>query len=271
MIELNKKQKNSMGIMRFSRFVERYLYDTDWNLIATCCGVSEILNKYERVTRAQTFGDPDYPTAISRFLIDVFEYNEAVGLLLINEIVSQDTLNDEAKIELNEILTFFSNGDVCVSDYTLSFNVSEPEKFITLTNYPDDFYKKLIDEINFQYSSKHPMSLSILIRKLFENLIIDILRKKYGTQEMEEYYNIVKRRFHDFSLLLKNLDLNKSDFHYISSNLNKELIAELNKYREYGNSGAHSIDVDLRIENFANDKTDINHKVIFLVRILNNI
>ncbi|WP_440951691.1 hypothetical protein [Methanococcoides sp. FTZ1] len=67
MIELDKKQKNSMGIMLFSRFVEKHLYDTDWRLIATCCGVSDILNKYERVTRAQTFGDPDYPTAISRF------------------------------------------------------------------------------------------------------------------------------------------------------------------------------------------------------------
>lgn len=271
MVEIDKKQKISMGIIRFSRFVVKYLYDTDWSLIATCCGVSEILNKYERVRRAQTFRDPDYGTAISRFLIDVFDHNESIGILLINEIISQGTFDEEKRSELEQILRFFGIGEAYNFDLLSTINVSELEKFIELANYPDDFYKKLIDEINFQYSSKHPMSLSILIRKLFENLIIDILRKKYGTQELHQYYDTSKGRFHDFSLLLRNLDSKKSDFHHISANLDSAFISDLNKYRGYGNAGAHSIDVDLRIEHFTNEKTDINHKVAFLVRILNNI
>lgn len=271
MVEIDKKQKISMGIIRFSRFVAKYLYDTDWSLIATGCGVSHILNKYERVTRAQTFGDSDYATAISSFLIDVFDHNESRGILLINEIISQDTLDEEKKSELGQILSFFGIGDAYNFDLLSTISGSELEKFIELANYPDDFYKKLIDEINFQYSNKHPMSLSILIRKLFENLIIDVLRKKYGTRELNQYYDPSKGRFHDFSILLKNLDSKKSDFHHISPNLDSAFISDLNKYRGYGNAGAHSIDVDLRIEHFTNEKTDINHKVVFLVRILNNI
>ena len=64
----------------------------------------------------------------------------------------------------------------------IPFQILESEKLILVPNYPDIFYKKLIEEINFQYITKHSMSLSVLMRKLFENLIIDILRKKYGTQ-----------------------------------------------------------------------------------------
>ena len=42
-----------------------------------------------------------------------------------------------------------------------TLQVNEVNKFIDLVNYPDDFYKKLIEEINFQYINKRPISLSI--------------------------------------------------------------------------------------------------------------
>lgn len=203
-----------MGIGRLSRFVDKYLYDTDWYLIATCCGVTELLN--ERITRAQSFGYPDYPTAITRFLLDVFDNDENTGIFLINEIISQKTLDEPVTAELNEILKYFSNANVCISDYIQPFQLFESEKCISLPNYPDNFYKKLIEEINFQHRTNHSMSLSVLIRKLFENLIINILRKKYGTQDLPKYYDASKRRFHDFSVLLKSLESNISDFHSVS-------------------------------------------------------
>jgi hypothetical protein len=271
MIEPDKHKKDRMGIGRISRFIEKYLYDTDWYLIATCCGVTDVLNKHERVTRAQSFGDPDYPTAISRFLINLFDEDENTGLFFITEIISQKNLNEEAKIELNEIQKYFNNDDITISDYTHSFQVFEFEKFISLPNCPDNFYKKLIEEINFQYRTKHSMSLSILIRKLFENLIIDILRKKYGTQGLSKYYDVSKGRFLDFSVLLKNLESNICDFSSISSSLNQKFISELNKYRETGNSAAHSIDANLTIEEFTKNKSNINYKVDLLVRILERI
>lgn len=269
MIEPDKFRKYSMGIGRLSRFVEKNLYDTDWYLIATCCGVTEFLN--ERITRAQNFGDPDYPTAISRFLIDVFNSDENTGLFLINEIISQKTFDEPVISELNEILKYFSDSNVSISDYVQSFQVLESVKFISLPNYPDNFYKKLIEEINFQYRTNHPMSLSVLIRKLFENLIIDILRKRYGTQDLPKYYDTSKRRFHDFSTLLINLQSNVNDFYFISPNLDQKFMSELNKYREFGNSGAHSIDVNLTIEEFTNKKENINYKVDLLIHILDRI
>lgn len=115
------------------------------------------------------------------------------------------------------------------------------------------------------------MSLSILIRKLLENLIIDILRKKYGTCDLQLYYDSSRGRFHDFSVLLKNLDSKKEEFHYITPNLDKSSIQRINKYRKAGNSGAHSIDVNLTIDQISKDKVDINYSVQFLLRILQNI
>jgi hypothetical protein len=269
MVEFDKKKKYKMGIGRLSRFIEKNLYDTDWFLIATCCGVTEFLN--ERITRAQTFGDPDYPTAISRFLIDVFENDENTGLFLINETISQKTFKEPETTELNDILKFFSDGNVSISNCVQPLQFFESEKFISLPNYPENFYKKLIEEINFQYKTNHSMSLSILLRKLFENLIIDILRKKYGTQDLSMYYDTSKRRFHDFSVLLKNMESNLNDFHYISPNLNQKFISELNKYREFGNSGAHSIDVNITIEEFTTNKENINYKIDLLIHVLSRI
>lgn len=271
MIEPDKDRKYKMGIGRLSRFIDRYLDDTDWYLIATCCGVTDILTEHERVTRAQTFGDPDYPTAISRFLIDVFDNDEKIGLLLIKEIISQKTLDENAKMELNEILIYFNNENISISDYTYLFQMFEFEKYISLPNYPDNFYKKLIEEINFQYRTNHPISLSILIRKIIENLIIDILRKKYGTLNMNPYYNISKHRFHDFSVLLENLDSCKHELKHVSSNLNDDLIKSIKKYKEFGNSAAHSLDVNPTNDYFSSNKKEINYIIDILIRTYNNL
>ncbi|MCC6603633.1 MAG: hypothetical protein IT327_10505 [Anaerolineae bacterium] len=167
-----------------------------------------------------------------------------------------------------------SLSEVCLAP-SLSEDSYKPTvegKFIEIVNIPDDFYKKLIDEINQAYNFQLPISLSVLIRKLFENLIIDILRKKYGTEELELYYDPRRRRFQDFSVLLKNLEAKQPDFHHISTNLNQNFIIQLNWYRETGNSGAHSIDTDkVAMESYKDKKDEINRNIHFLVRVLQNI
>jgi hypothetical protein len=87
------------------------------------------------------------------------------------------------------------------------------------------------------------MALPVMLRKLLENLLIDILRKKYGTSELSLYYDTTRRRFQDFSVLVENLRAKESEFHYITDRLGKS-IKDINAYRELGNVSAHSIDVD---------------------------
>jgi len=100
-----------------------------------------------------------------------------------------------------------------MSFYSLAFWIASTiEKFIGVTWVPDDFYGKLVDEINYLFLSRHLISTYILIRKLLENLIIDILRKKYGTASLNLYYDPTRRRFNDFAVLLESLDRNKTAF-----------------------------------------------------------
>lgn len=193
------------------------------------------------------------------------------GLLLISEITLNSKLNDEQESELNTILGFFGDEKIDITNLVQTALIDKNDKFIDLVNYPDDFYKVLIEEINFQYINKCAISLSILIRKLIENLIIDLLRKKYGTTHIDFYYNPSRGRFHDFSILLKKLDEVQNDFHHVTQNLDVTFIRELNDYRETGNASAHSIDTNINIEIFNSKKDDINNKVKLLVRILNNI
>lgn len=276
MVDIDRERMaRNMAIARFAKFVERYLDSTDWTLVATMCGVIDLLDqpRHERVRRAQSWGDPDYATAISDFLREIFDFDEQVGLAIISEIIQQEELSQEAKNELSQILPIFGNKSADATSLLQNLQIPVVDKFIEVTWLPDDFYKRLIDEINRLYINRLPMSLSILIRKLLENLIIDILRKKYGTPGLALYYDTSRRRFHDFSLLLKNLDLKKEDFLYITQNLDKSLIQKINLYRETGNSGAHSIDVNLTIDQISKDKDkdNINYLVQFLVRTLQNI
>lgn len=274
MADIDKRRMAGyMAIARFAKFVEKYLYWTDWTMVATMWGVIDLLDepRHERVRRAQSWNDDDYATAISSFLREVFESDEKIGLALISEIAKQEELSQEAKEELAQILSLFGQENADAASLLRSIKIPVVDKFVDVTWLPDDFYKRLVEEINLLYVNGLPMSLSILIRKLLENLIIDILRKKYGTAELSLYYDTSRGRFHDFSVLLRNLDSKKNDFKYITSELDSSLIRRIDQYRETGNSGAHSIDIDLSIDQISKDKDEINYLVQFLLRILKNI
>lgn len=50
-------------------------------------------------------------------------------------------------------------------------------------------------EINTFCDNGHFVPVCLIIRKIFENLVIDILRKKYGTVGIVLYYDRSKGRF----------------------------------------------------------------------------
>jgi hypothetical protein len=103
-------------------------------------------------------------------------------------------------------------------------NKSHPKYLISIQSIPDDFYVKLIDEINILYANGRYISVCILVRKLLENLVIDILRKKFGTAQLELYYNPKKGMFNNFSTLLDNLDVKIDEFRHVDSNFNKSVL-----------------------------------------------
>jgi hypothetical protein len=266
------------AIALLARFIARYLYNTDWTLVADMCGITELLDRpeHERVRSAQHFGDEDYADAISRFLQAVFDSDEQIGVLLVHTIIQHKSPNDEdlspaARSELDGILSMLGDQNSDIVSLLRSLQPPVVDEFIQVTGLPDNFYRRLVDEINQLYANQLPFSLLVMVRKLFENLTIDILRKRYGTQQLELYYDTSRRRFHDFSVLLRNLDLHQADFYHAAPDIDRFLIRDINRYRETGNSAAHSIDANLTIEQISADRENINYLVQYLLRILQRV
>ena len=126
-------------------------------------------------------------------------------------------------------------------------NISQPV--------PSSFFQKIVDEINKAYSSGLYTSTWVCLRKLFENLLIELLRRKYGTARVEIYFNTAESRFNDFSVLITNLSNNVRDFSSYTSGFDQSFFNFLSNFREQANRTAHSIDIieDFqRIEKLAN-------------------
>ena len=120
--------------------------------------------------------------------------------------------------------------------------IKPSEKFVSVSGV-DNFYQRLIKEINETYKNETYTSSLILSRKLIENLLIDLLRKKYGDKTKtakEIYYNINNGRFHSFTYLVKNLEDKKSDFD-IDKELIEEFLSLVKPFRKKANSKAHSL------------------------------
>lgn len=91
------------------------------------------------------------------------------------------------------------------------------KKMLILIDYEttDHFKKGHIDELNKAYTFGCNTSVFILARKIVENLIIDILKKKYPEKikkNKEIYFDTAQGRLKDFEVILKNLKSKKDDF-----------------------------------------------------------
>jgi hypothetical protein len=105
------------------------------------------------------------------------------------------------------------------------------------------FYNELRDEINKAYQMRLFTSVMLLSRKLFENLIIEILRMKYPPNipgNLEIYYLVKDQKFQNFTILLMNIEERKSEF-TVDEHLINEIISLIKPFRKGANANAHSI------------------------------
>lgn len=123
----------------------------------------------------------------------------------------------------------------------ISFEHYLSESFIK-AKFGEQLYEELKNEINKAYSHGLFTATIILSRKLVENFLIDILRKKYppSNSGLEIYYIPAQGRFRDLSDLINELDGRKQDFEPDVETV-KSILELTNHMREKANSGAHSI------------------------------
>jgi hypothetical protein len=119
-------------------------------------------------------------------------------------------------------------------------NLDNPDEILIHTGLNDKFYDKLIEDINNSFYHEIYTGCFILARKLFENMIIDILRNNFK-KEKELFQNEAnKKKYNDFSILLDSLKKKKSELGFTITEI-EGIIDKLNPYRIEANSKTHSI------------------------------
>jgi hypothetical protein len=135
--------------------------------------------------------------------------------------------------------------DVVKSVPKITKQIKQPKKielFLTIeTN--NIFYNKHICEINKAYNAKCFTSVNILLRKIIENMIIDILRTKYpatSRENKELYYDTTRNVYNDFSKVLENLYTKRTEF-----GMDKKKIERLHNlckvFKDDANDKTHSL------------------------------
>lgn len=122
------------------------------------------------------------------------------------------------------------------------------ELFIDSVEGVNEFYDSLISDINHAYREGIDDAVLILSRKLLENLVLDLLRIRYGLEDekKELFYDLERGRLRGFAELLENLESNfDDDFNYWSDRFSKATIAEIDELKGRGDATAHSIEVNV--------------------------
>jgi hypothetical protein len=144
------------------------------------------------------------------------------------------------------------------------------ERFIEYEDADGEFYQNLIDDINQSYQVGIDDATLILSRKLLENLVLDLLRLRYGLDDerRELFYNTEKGRLLGFSRLLDNLGSNLDDFVYYSDRMDEDLIRQIEDLKGRGDASAHSVETNVSDETISEHKADVNPvvDVLFYVK-----
>lgn len=135
--------------------------------------------------------------------------------------------------------------------------------FIEPLHISNQFYTRIVEDINQSYKNGIDDAVLVLTRKLLENLVIDLLRARYGlsSSQRELFYNTNKRQFRRFSELIENIGSNISDFEYFSDRIDEGIVDLLTDLREQGNASAHSIEVSPTDEDMEEFRTQAEQAV----------
>jgi len=202
-------------------------------------------------------------------LVKGFAIDEGMGIeLIVHEVVRGEEVEPvfpDARI--NGSMDFESKGP---SGETLA----SPELLIT-TKFDDEFYDQLVFEINMSFRLRLFTATMVLVRKLFEKLIIELLRQKYGMPQIELFYSTADHGFHSLSTLIRNFRTRIDDFKpYDFFKLDREKESFLNflwGVKEEGNASAHSIEGLLDPEEINALKPSINKYSDLLVRLIQKV
>lgn len=165
-----------------------------------------------------------------------------------------NSYGDYVKYWRGRIITCLESSGIKFDEETKSFYTVKGEslvlnelavqlQFLSL-KFDDPFYEDLKNEINRTFKFRAFTATYMLCRKLIENLVIDVLRLKFP-QNVHGNLTLYFRtdgggRFHDFTILLKNLE-EKIEYFGVDKQIIARFLLMVKIFRPQSNSNAHSI------------------------------
>jgi len=256
---------------RAAKFITDITYETKWQIYAPMFDVEDIADSVPRLYRSQSFHDPDYPVCVSTLFQKIAAEDEHLAIEFVKYVIANEIdLTNEGvvskDIELLKSLGFLNGEAASLPSVPLSI-----KKYIDIKVLPGDFYIELQEQINKSFAYGIFPAVQILSRKFLESLLVDILRKKYGDQRIELFYDPSRRRFHSFERLLNNLQDRIDDFKAISPEFNTEFLKKINGFREQGNSSAHTIELKIDKSDLEKDGKDLEFILKLLIRVFESV
>jgi len=273
-MEENSEEMHRAIIAQFVRLVTERYWDIPWDVYAQAFSLDRGDLFPQRFWRSQRFHDDDYPSNVLTYLNNCYNYSRILTLsmirTIINDMIEKRLINEEYLRERYPLLFAFLQSEEISRE--VRFIPPAPERIINIENVPDDFYRELIRKINISYQFGLYTCTLILIRKLIENLIIDILRNTFGLQRIELFYDKDHGRFRMLNELIKNFKEYKDIYRTIVRDID-DIIAKLEELRPYVNASAHSIEDELKITknelDNLNKEINLNYIIASLIKINN--
>lgn len=258
-------------LARAAKFITDIGFETDWRLYTMMFEVESIAEGIPRLYRSQSFHDPDYRNCVAKLLLGIAAKDEASAIQFVKYVISDSVnLKDDTIVardpDLLGALDLIGEGEFVLPAVSVS-----TKKHLDVKVLPGDFYIELQDQINRAFTYGIFPAVQILSRKFLESLIVDILRKKYGQQRVELFYDTSRRRFLGFEALLKNIHDRIGDFASTSPAFDEAFLKKIDEFREQGNSSAHTIELSLKKEDLEKDSKDLEYIVKVLVKVLNSL
>jgi len=289
-LKMNREEESAeIFLAQLAKFlVDHFWHDVEWEIYLKMFGFGWVLDEVPRLTRSQYWGDSDYPSNVLAALEKAYHSDpeKAVNMIMaiLNDVLSKfekrNILYGGKLVDINSILSrypavkhFLESKKISGALPSVVFAIPPGVgvRFLDITEYPDDFYRELVELINRSYLAGIYPAVFLFARKLIENLIIDILRKRYGLRNVELFFDSRHRRFKSLNELIKNFRDKLKDFQIIIPSLDQDFINKLNKFRERGNATAHALEILVKREDIDELRDDLRYVVMTLIRLLKNI
>jgi len=104
-------------------------------------------------------------------------------------------------------------------------------------------YEDLVESVERTYASGLYSATMVMTRKLFENLLIDIMRSHYGVGDsLDEFFDKDRGRYRGFAVILENFGESAQAFKPYDTTLARgKFLSKMDDFREEANTDAHSV------------------------------